>query len=480
MASIPDSVAHDDAAHDNAVPDSVIDDSAVHGLRAALSGPVFTPADAQYAAEIAAFDASLAHSPDLVIGVATEADVVAAVAFAVANSLPFQVQATGHGVRVAQQSGVLITTRRLDELTVSAVNRTATIGAGVRWGDVVAATAPLGLLPVTGSNPAVGVVGFLLGGGIGPLGHSLGVGSDRVRSVRLVTATGDVVTASVDSNPELFWALRGGGGGFGIVTSVEIDLVSIPELYAGGLYFAEPDLETVLRCWIDWSAALPEAVTTSVAVLAFPPADFIPEPFRGRRLAHVRFAAALDARSAEELLAPLRAAAPVYLDAIGPLPLDALAAIHNEPTEPGVSYGKARFLDGLSEASIDALVAAVAPQPPAHAAPFMAMELRRLGGALARDVEGGSAVGARDAELSVMVIGIPTPDTSAAIREAADGLFAAIGGDIAAQTSVNFIDHGATAAEFAACWSSETAQRLARIRAEWDPAGVFAPRFAAV
>jgi FAD/FMN-containing dehydrogenase len=456
-----------------------INHDALAALEAATTGPVFTRADSAYRDEITAFDLTLKHSPELVIGAATADDVSVAVRFAVEHSLPFQVQATGHGVRVAQQSGLLITTRRLNELTISVAERRAVIGAGVRWGEVVAAAAPLGLLPVTGANPAVGVVGFLLGGGIGPLGRTFGAGSDWVRSINLVTATGDHITANSTTNPELLWASRGGAGGIGIVTSVEIELVPVPTLYAGGLYFAEPHLDVVFRAWRDWSASLPEEVTTSIAVLAFPPLEFIPEVFRGRRVAHVRFAATLDAVTAEQLLEPLRNVAPVYFDAVGRLPLDRVAEIHNEPTEPGEVYGKARFFADLSTHSINAIVAAAVPAENGPIVPFVAVEVRRLGGALARDVPEGSAVGARAAEFSVMVVGLPTGACGSAIQAASDRLFTAIEPDRAEQTSVNFIDHSASEAEFDASWSTETATRLRALRAEWDPTGMFAPLFSA-
>jgi FAD/FMN-containing dehydrogenase len=217
-------------------------------LASRVSGPVLTPADGGFAEEVSGQNLAFSHTPEVAVGATSADDVAEAVKFADANGLHVSVLATGHGSHAVVSSGMLITTRRLDRVTVDAQARLATIGAGARWGAVVAAAAQHGLAPITGSSTNVGVVGYLLGGGLGPLSRSHGFSSDYLRSVTIVTADGETVVAD---DGDLFWALRGGKGGFGVVTEVVLGLVPIDHLYAGALVFEEQHIETVLRAWVD-------------------------------------------------------------------------------------------------------------------------------------------------------------------------------------------------------------------------------------
>ena len=223
-------------------------------LRAAVTGPVLTQSDPGFSEEVTGWLLNFSHTPDVVVGVASVEDVAAAVAFANEHDLPVHVQGTGHGADAAITDGMLITTKRLDTIEIDARARLATIGAGLEWARVVAATAPLGLAPITGSSGTVGAVGFLLGGGLGPLVRSHGFGSDWVREFQVVTGSGEVELANTDENRDLFWALRGGKGGLGIVTRVTVELVPLSTIYGGSLTFDAPDIDAALRAWIEYIA----------------------------------------------------------------------------------------------------------------------------------------------------------------------------------------------------------------------------------
>ncbi len=160
----------------------------------------------------------------------------------------------------------------------------------MRWKAVIDAADAFGLAPITGSSTNVGVVGYLLGGGLGPLGRSHGFSSDYVRGFTLVTPTGEIVEVGPDQHADLFWALRGGKLGLGIVTSVRVELVPMPELYAGSLAFQGDDIEPAYRAWVAFTATAPDDVTTSAALMHFPPLPFIPEVFRGKDILMLRFA----------------------------------------------------------------------------------------------------------------------------------------------------------------------------------------------
>ena len=315
----------------------------VAALRDRVSGRVLARGDlpdgGPTAAEaVAAHSTLVAHDPDVAVLAETEADVVEAVRFAAHHGLPVRSHATGHGQSSPITDGVVLGTNGLAGVEVDPASRVARIGAGTRWSAVVDAAAEHGLAPVTGSSTSVGVVGYTLGGGYGPLTRSHGLTSDRVRGFRVVLADGSVVEAGPDTEPDLFWALRGGKGGLGVVTRLDLELVPLRTLYAGSLTFDAPHVEEVLRGWAAWTATAPDDVTTSVAVLALPDLPFVPEHLRGRTVLALRFAYPGDPAEGERLAAPLRALAPALADTVGELPVTAVATIHADPEDAGPSW----------------------------------------------------------------------------------------------------------------------------------------------
>jgi hypothetical protein len=440
-------------------------------LRTAVSGPVLTPDDEGFADETSGFNLFYAHRPEVVVGVTSVADAVAAVTFAREHRMPLRVLATGHGSHELVTDGVLVTTRRLDDLELDPATGIATIGAGVRWGAVVAAAAEHGLAPITGSSTNVGAVGYLLGGGLGPLSRSHGFSSDYLRAATVVLASGEVVRASVTENSDLFWALRGGKGGLGLVLSVELRLANIPSLYAGSLVFSEENIDTVLRGWIAWTGTAPDDVTTSIAITHFPPVEQVPPIFRGRTLAMLRFAYPGDAARGEELAAVLRDRAPAMIDAVGPLPLADIATIHNDPADPSPSWSHGALLTDLDAEFVTAVLRSVGP---GVATPIMVTEIRHLGGATRHDVREGSSVGGRASGYALSMIGAPDPGLFAeALPSATDALLASIAPWISPETTINFAG-SPSAEEFARAWPTDTVARLAAIRSEIDPGGLFA------
>ncbi|MEV0349542.1 FAD-binding oxidoreductase [Nonomuraea sp. NPDC050680] len=235
-----------------------------------LKGPVFRPGDEGYDDERAGFQALARHRPDVIVGATDAADVRAAVVMAAANGLPVAVQATGHGMPMAADGGLLISTRRMTGVRVDAETATARIEAGVRWARVIEEAARHGLAPLSGSAPSVGAVSYTLGGGLGLMARRYGYAVDQVRAVEVVTADGVLREVTAATEPDLFWALLGGRGNFGVVTALEIGLVPVTSLYGGGLFF---DLATdVVKRWAEWTLDLPEEMTSSIAVIPFPDA----------------------------------------------------------------------------------------------------------------------------------------------------------------------------------------------------------------
>lgn len=449
----------------------------VAALRDRVTGRVLARGDlpdgGPTAAEaVAAHSTLVAHDPDVAVLAETEADVVEAVRFAAHHGLPVRSHATGHGESSPITDGLVLGTSDLAGVEVDPATRIARIGAGTRWSAVVDAAAEHGLAPVTGSSTSVGVVGYTLGGGYGPLTRSHGLTSDRVRGFRVVLADGSVVEAGPDTEPDLFWALRGGKGGLGVVTRLDLELVPLRTLHAGSLTFDAPHVEEVLRGWAAWTATAPDDVTTSVALLALPDLPFVPEHLRGRTVLALRFAYPGDAAEGERLAAPLRALAPALADTVGELPVTAVATIHADPEDAGPSwvYGA-----GLREVDGELLDRFLAELGPGSGSPFVAAELRHVGGAGARDVDGGSAAGGRTAGFLLSLVGVNPPRLPDMAAAAAS--FAQWSQPWAAtETNINFLPGPWTDETLARAWSPETAGRLASVRSAYDPTSLFAWR----
>jgi FAD/FMN-containing dehydrogenase len=441
-------------------------------LRSQVAGPVLTRDDEGFAALVAAQNLRVSHSPEVAVGATSEADVVAAVRAAVENDLPVRVLATGHGSFTPVTDGILISTSRLSGVTIDTENRLARIDAGSRWSEVIAAAAEHGLAPVAGASDNVGVVGYTLGGGLGPLARTFGFSSDWVRGFRLVTADGKAVSANAAENPDLFWALRGGKGGFGVVTSMDFELVPVATLYGGSLFFAAEHIASVLPAWIDWTKTAPESATSSVSILRLPPLEFVPEPLRGKTVLTVRLAYIGDPAEGERLFQPIRDLAPAVIDVLGEMPAAQLAQIHNDPKDPGLFWERGLLLEEIDADFAEALLEVAGP---AQDLPVIVVDLRHLGGATHRDVPEGSAVGGRGAKYSFSIIGAPDPSLFEQVlpRVVDDGILARIKPWISAQSTINFAGGLSIPGSYEASWPADTFARLAEVRAAYDPNNVF-------
>ncbi len=439
-------------------------------LARTLSAPVLLPHEDGYAAACTGFNLAYIPTPDAVVRVASEDDVVAAVRFARDQGLTVRAIATGHGAHAAPAGGLLLNLAALDDVAIDPDARTATFGGGVTWAPVIAAAAGHGLAPVAGSSPTVGAVGFLLGGGFGPLARTFGAGSDYLQSLRVVTGTGELVSASAEEHPDLFWALRGGKGGLGIVTSATVRLVEMPELYGGALFFDVADAAAVLDGWLAWGRDADPAITTSFGVARFPDLEVVPPPLRGRHLAVVKAGVPGDAATGERLSAALRALAPVALDALGPLPPAEVGRISNDPTAPAPGWSRGFMLSSADEDLARALLGVVGA---GTQTPFVIVEVRQFGGAIARNAPGDTPVGGRDNPFAAMVVGVPDPSLFATVLPGAyAGLRAALEPWIAPTTTINWLSEPDDPAQFRSAWSPDDLARLAEVRRRYDPSGV--------
>lgn len=452
-------------------------DHDVTELRGEVRGDVFVRGTDGYHHEVRGFNLLSPTNPDLVVVPENEADVQAAVRWAATNAITVHPQATGHGAYRQLDHGMLLKTSRLTGFDVDSSAGRYTVGAGLTWRDVLPSLHAAGLAAVSGSAATVGVIGLLLGGGIGPLSRTLGIAADYVESFRVVDATGAVLVVDAEHNQDMFWALRGGKVGLGVVTEATVRAVPLSHVYGGGLFFGVSDMDRLAHAWLDWAADLPEAVNSSIAFLRLPPD--LPAPLGGTAVLHVRFAYVDAGASHDELrelgeehLAALRALGTPIVDTIDLLPSDRVAEIHAEPTGPLPIWEWGDMLDAVDHDLIDLLTERVG----GHAESVLTtVELRRLGGAIAREPFTPSAVGGRRAAFSLLALGVPIEPVAPpeAVEAAGHAIRDLAGPWRAAEVNYHWAGHP-TAEVFAGrLWPAEAAGRLAEVRSEYDPDQLF-------
>ncbi|WP_433221356.1 FAD-binding oxidoreductase [Dactylosporangium sp. CS-047395] len=379
---------------------------------------------------------------------------------------------TGHQHSVPVDGGLMISTRAMQQVLINAEQRTARVEAGVRWGQVVPKAAKAGLAPLNGSTGGVGVVGYTVGGGLSPtLGRALGYADDHVTSLDVVTADGQLRTATATTEKDLFFAVRGGKSNFGIVTAVEFRLFPVQTLYAGNLFFPGELAKDVLNAYRTWVATVPEAMSSSVALMRIPPLPSAPEPLRGRFVVTVRIAYAGSALTGADLVKPLRAIGPMVLDTVTEIPYTDFASIHADPVDPVPAYERTALLRELSAATVDELVAVAGP---GAAVPLTMVELRHLGGALARPPAVPNAVSNRDAAFTLFTAGVGAPADTAAITRQQDELIRRMRPWSTGQTYLNFLSSAdATAEQVRTAFIPETYNRLVQLKQQYDPTNMF-------
>ncbi|WP_439029670.1 FAD-binding oxidoreductase [Gordonia terrae] len=446
-----------------------IDSTDFDALLSTVAGPVLTPTDEGYTAELSGFNLAAIPAAQVVVGATGAADVAAAVRYARSAGLRVGVRATGHGMPIEGRGTLVVTTSRMTAVEVDPVGRTARVEAGARWRDVVAATAPHGLTGLVGSSSSVGVVGYTLGGGLSPLGRRFGYAADHVRSIELVTADGIIRTVDASAGSDLFWALLGGRDGFGIVTAIEFDLVDLPTFYGGGIFFAGSAASDVLHAWREWAPTLPEEAGTSIAILRLPPDPNLPAPLQGQIAVHLRYTHTGDPSTAAALLAPMRSAGPILLENIDVLPTAALDAVHMDPPGPMPSAERGCALADLPAAAVDALLAVAGPHV---ASPLAIVEIRLLGGRLRQAQRVPNAVTGRDAAFVALAVGVPAGPLGDQVGAHLAAVNDALAGH-ACGALLNF--SGRSATERAALWPDDQRMRLETIRRRHDPSGVLQP-----
>ncbi|MGZ4306585.1 MAG: FAD-binding oxidoreductase [Solirubrobacteraceae bacterium] len=434
-----------------------------------LGGLIVLPADARYDEARLAWNLAVDQRPAAVVFPESVDDVVAVVRFAARRGLRVAPQSSGHGASALGDLGdtILLKTERMRGVAVDPVARTARVRAGTLWRDVTAAAADHGLAALQGSAPDVAVAGYTLGGGLSFLSRKYGLAANNVRSIELVAADGRVVRCDCENEPDLFWALRGGGGSFGIVTEIEFELFALAEVYAGVLWYPIERAGDVLHRWRDLTQSGPtEELTTLGRLLNLPPIRQIPEPVRGKSFAVVEVIHAGEPAHADELLAPLRSLGPVN-DTVRSVSMPALGQLHMDPEHPVSGVGDGLMLADLPAAAVDAFVEAAGA---GSAFPLLSVELRHLEGELGRRRPENGALAALDALYAMYAVGMtPVRELEAPVREQVGAVKAALAPWAARHMYLNFAERDRDPAAF---WAEPAYERLRRIKAAIDPDGL--------
>ncbi len=446
--------------------------ASLNELRSQVRGEVLTPGDSRYEEARKAWNLAVSQHPALIVVAHNASDVMVAVRFAEKAGLGIGVQSTGHGTVRSADGHLLIVTSRMTGVRVDAQRQTAWVEAGTKWGMVLEAAQAVGLAPLLGSSPGVGVVGYTLGGGMGWLARKYGLAAASVHSFELVTPDGRLVQASATENSDLFWALRGGGGNFGVITAMNIQLYPVTTVYGGSLIYPVEHAKAVFVRYRDWIASAPDELTSSIAIMNMPPIPAVPEFLRGRSVVMVNGCYSGDPADGEALVQLWLEWMPPMASSFRVMPFGEVASISNDPVDPLPAKSTGGWLRHLSDEVIDCVIRFGVSVN--GSSPITKTEIRHAGGAIARVDAGASAYGNRDSSLILNLIGMtPTPEAHYNLVQYNARFMGELGPHLTGGVYMNFLDGEEARARTKDAYSPEAYARLAALKAQVDPANRF-------
>lgn len=434
-----------------------------------MAAPWLTTEDVNWDLERAAFNILVDQRPAGIALPRSAVEVSDLVRSAAADGKRVAAQRTGHNAAPlgSLANTVLLRTAGLGGVEVDADARTARVGAGTLWGDIMPRASELGLAALHGSSPNVGIAGYTLGGGVGFHHRRYGLACNRVTAIELVIAGGEQIRVDAANEPDLFWALRGGGGSFGVVTALEFDLLPLPEIFAGVLLFPAQEASQILQGWLEWSAGMPEEMTSVGRLMNFPPVPEVPDPMRGKSFAVLEAIYCGDPADGEGLVAPLRELGNAVIDTMAIQPPAGIAELHMDPPAPVPYASESLLTHDLPAAAIDSLVEAVGPYSGSQLA---SVEVRQGGGALSRAPQGAGALAALPGSFITFAVGVvPAPEAMAPNR-AWLGAFKASLEPYDAGRYFNFVEESFDITQI---FPPDVLERLRQVKQRYDPENLF-------
>jgi FAD/FMN-containing dehydrogenase len=449
--------------------------SSVEALRGTVDGTVSMPGEAAYDTAVSIWNGVIQRRPAAVVSCASSDDVVAALAFARDSGLEVSVRGGGHNYagHAVCDGGLMVDLTPMKSVVVDAAARRVVCGGGTTWGELDAATQEHGLALPGGFISTTGVAGLSLGGGFGWLSRLAGLTSDNLLAAEVVTADGRVLRAASDENEDLFWALRGGGGNFGVVTSFEFGLTPVGPLVHLGMFMYAPEQGgDVFRFAREYVKGLPDECGVFLAGLSAPPEPFVPEELHLAPVYAFVIVGFGDAESHAALVQPVREAVAPLVELITPMPYTALQQMFNGSAPWGIlAYEKAVYLDELSDAAIDVIL----EQQPKKAFPLSFLPIFVLGGAYSRAADGETGFGGRRSHTYIVNIAAaaPTPELYEVERAWVRTFWTALAPHAAGVGSyVNFMTEPEED-RVRAAYGPQKYERLAQIKAQYDPDNLF-------
>lgn len=441
-------------------------------LQERVAGMVVDATHPKYEEARKAWNLVVDQHPAFIVFARSTQDVLEAVRYANELGLRIAVTATGHGVVRPADGAMLLNLSQMNDVSVYAAKQTARVEGGVKWGAVLEKAQAHGLAPLLGSSPDVGAVGYTLGGGIGWLARKYGLSADSVLAFEVVSSDGRMLRASADENADLFWGLRGGGGSLAIVTAMEIRLYPVTAVYGGNLFYPAAQAREIATRYREWIATAPEELTSSIALMNFPPMPELPEFLRGQSFAIVRGCYAGLAAQGEELLRFWRDWQAPIVDDFKEMPFSQVASISNDPVDPLPALSSGAWIRALDDGTIETLVRfGLGEDGPS---PLTAIEVRHAGGAIAR-VDGRSAAyGNREAQHIMQVIAItPTPEARAAVLQHLSAFKDALQPYLTGGVYLNFLEGEEAQTRVRDGFAPDAFRRLGELKAGLDPRNLF-------
>jgi FAD/FMN-containing dehydrogenase len=425
--------------------------------------------DANWNLERGAFNVLVDQQPAGIAVPQTADEVSDVVSSAAADGKQVAAQSTGHNALPlgSLANTVLLRTAGLGGVEIDADAGNARVGAGALWGDVVPRASQLGLAALHGSAPNVGIAGYTLGGGVSFYARKHGLACNRVTAIELVTAGGEQIRVDAKNEPDLFWAVRGGGGSFGVVTALEFDLLRLSEIFAGALLFPVEQASEVLHGWLDWTARMPEEMTSVGRLMNFPPIPEVPEPVRGKSFAVLEVIYCGDPADGAELVAPLRELGSAAMDTVQAQAPAGIEDLHMDPPTPVPYTSEALQTHDLPAEAIDSLVEAVGPGSDSQLA---SVELRHGGGALSRAPQDAGALATLPGSFIAVGVGFVPEPAAMAPNRAWLGAFKAALEPYDAGRYFNFVEE---TFDITKIFPPEVLVRLREVKQRYDPENLF-------
>ena len=435
-----------------------------------IKGRIVHPTDPDWESAHEAFNTRVDQRPEAMVFPADEADVVTIVNYARRRGLRIAPQATAHnaGPLGALDGTIVVQTSAMQNVSIDPAAHRVRVGSGVKWEKVAPQLSNYGLAGLHGSSPDVGIAGYSLGGGIGWLARKYGMQTNSVTAIELVTADGKFIRATAQNHPDLFWALRGGGGNYGVVTAIEFAVYPVEELYSGAMFFPFERAPEVLHTWRELLPTFPDELMTWANILHFPPLPELPDVFRGKSFAIVMGAFLGEEPEGRDLLRRIRDLGP-EIDTFAMNPPTELAELAMDPPDPLPATSGHELLEELPASLIDDLMSIAGPSSDSGNS-LTLFNLRHMGGALARKSPGAGARATLPGEVSLFALAVVEDDDAAQAADARIARLVAAAQPYRAGEYPNFVEEPADASAF---FDADTWARLREVKAAYDPQDMF-------